>query len=168
MVVSIPTEQMDNSLDQEILLQFISVPIMAIYLLQVPGLHAGIMHFNGNADLSRNTINIDVNGNGAAGVSYDVITVNGTVELGGVLQLNVNYGGADGDQITIISATGITDRFATVAGLPAGWTINYTSNSVILEYAQGTTWTGAVNTEWDLAGNWNNGVPIAQSVVMHS
>jgi hypothetical protein len=130
------------------------------------GSPTGIMHFTGNADLSGSTINIDVNGNGAAGINYDVITVNGAVEIDGVLQLNFNYAGADGDQITIVSATTVINKFVAVQGLPAGWTINYTSNAVILEYAQGTTWTGAVNTEWTLAGNWSNGVPIAQSVVI--
>ncbi len=130
------------------------------------GSATGIMHFTGNSDLSGSTINIDVNGNGAAGVNHDVITVSGAVEIDAVLHLNFNYSGADGDQITIISATTVINKFVAVHGLPAGWTINYTANAVILEYAQGTTWTGAVNTDWTLAGNWSNGVPIAQSVVI--
>jgi len=33
-------------------------------------------------------------------------------------------------------------------------------------WSQTTTWTGAVNTNWDNAGNWDNGVPAANYIVI--
>lgn len=131
------------------------------------GTPTGIIQFQKSEDLSTGTINIDVNGAVDPGVNYDLINVNGSLKLGGVLNLNFNYAGVDGDLVTIITAAaGITDRFVTVSGLPGGWSVEYTANVVYLKYAQSTTWTGAVNTDWTNAGNWNNGVPIAQSVVV--
>lgn len=64
--------------------------------------------------------------------------------LGGVAQLVGVYGG------TASAAANIDDVFfeATSTG-----TLNYT-NPI-------TTWTGATNTNWSLAGNWTNGIPTA-------
>ena len=36
----------------------------------------------------------------------------------------------------------------------------------VASWSQTTTWTGAVNTAWDNAGNWTNGVPAANYIVI--
>ena len=36
----------------------------------------------------------------------------------------------------------------------------------VASWSQTTTWTGAVNTNWDNAGNWDNGVPAANYIVI--
>ena len=33
-------------------------------------------------------------------------------------------------------------------------------------WSQTTTWTGGVNSNWDNAGNWDNGVPAANYIVI--
>jgi hypothetical protein len=128
-----------------------------------PGASIGIMTIDSNEGLSNSILNIEVNGTGLAGTNFDQLVVNGTATLGGTLVVAINYAPAVGDQIKILSATAVSGTFATVTGLAANWYINYTSTGVILSYGNPllTTWTGAVSTDWNTAGNWTNGVPAA-------
>jgi hypothetical protein len=135
-----------------------------------PGYAIGKISFDNSKDLSTDTINIEVNGAGVAGVDYDQLTVSGTVTIGAALALSVNYSPSRGDELTLISATTVSGRFATVTGLPAGMVLEYTSNAVKLVYPGEKIWTGAVNSDWTNAGNWQpNQVPgNAEGVVLPS
>jgi hypothetical protein len=134
-----------------------------------PGNPLGQLTFNASENFTNNIMGIDVNGTGTAGVHYDRVVVNGTATLGGTLALSINYAGAPGDQITILSANAILGTFSSVTGLPANWQVNYTPVSVILSYQPipPNTWTGNVNTSWNNAGNWSAGVvPLATDEVI--
>ncbi len=72
---------------------------------------AGKMIFNGSESFINTIMNIQVNGNGTAGVQFDQVEVQQTATLGGTLALNMNYAGTAGDQITILTATAITGAF---------------------------------------------------------
>ncbi|WP_157957227.1 beta strand repeat-containing protein [Winogradskyella tangerina] len=114
-----------------------------------PGEPYGIIRFNGNADLSNATINIDVNGSSAAGTDYDKIENNpfgdDTITIGGVLNLNITFSPTtDLEYITIIEAgSEVIGEFSTVNGLPPlEWELLYnfpSSGDVTLEF-------GAINS----------------------
>lgn len=128
-----------------------------------PGTPIGTMNFSGDENFSHNTLEIEVNGTGAAGTNYDQVEVRGTATLGGTLAVTINYTATVGDEITILSPYTTAGVFDNVTGLPANWHINYKPTGVTLSYgfAYETIWTGAVNTDWNNAGNWTGGVPTA-------
>ncbi|WP_159445199.1 beta strand repeat-containing protein [Filimonas lacunae] len=130
-----------------------------------PGTPIGIITFDANESLNPDTLAIDINSSGVAGIHYDQLVVNGTATMGGTLALSVNYTPAPGDQITIISANAVSGTFATVKGLSTGWDLLYKSNAVVLSYATTNTWTGAISTAWENPGNWTVGVPVGVATV---
>jgi len=132
-----------------------------------PGYSPGKMTFAGNENFSNSTLVLEVNATGTPGVNFDQIVVNGTATLGGTLALSVNFAGATGDGIILISATAISGTFSSVTGIPANWQVNYSSTEVTLTYsaAGASTWTGAVSTAWNTAGNWSAGVPGTSTIV---
>ncbi len=125
------------------------------------------MTFSGNEDFSNGTMAMEVNGTGVAGTAHDQIVVNGTATLGGTLALSINYTPTVGDQITILTASGINGTFGTITGLPANWTVQYMPVSVTLIYGgvNGNVWNGSVSSEWHEAANWSAGVPDPNSEV---
>ncbi|WP_165759037.1 beta strand repeat-containing protein [Niastella yeongjuensis] len=126
-----------------------------------PGTPIGIMSFNGSTSINGGGLEIDLNGTATAGTSFDQLAVNGTATITGTLSVNQNYTPAIGDEVTIISATTISGVFNTT-NLPANWYVNYKTDKVTLSYGvTQTTWTGAVNTDWNNAGNWSAGIPNA-------
>ncbi len=135
-----------------------------------PGYSPGILNFIGLEDFTNSIIAIEVNGKTTAGADYDQLNVTGIATLGGTLALSVNYAPANGDQITILSATAISGTFSTVTDLPPNWYVNYTPVSVILSYGaplSANTWTGNVNTDWNEPGNWTDGVPgVSHNVII--
>ncbi len=94
-----------------------------------PGNSPGIMTFSSSEGFSNNTLLIEVNGTGVVGTNYDQVVVNGTATLAGTLALSINYTPANGDQVTIVNALSLSGTFASVTGLPSGWTVNYNSPS---------------------------------------
>jgi hypothetical protein len=133
-----------------------------------PGYSPGTMAFNGNEDFSNSTMAMEVNGTGVAGTDFDQIVVNGTATLGGTLALSINYTPAVGDQIAILSASGISGTFSTLTGLPENWVVHYTSVGVMLIYggSNGNVWNGSVSSEWHDAVNWSGGVPDSNAEVI--
>jgi len=133
-----------------------------------PGIAIGSVNFKNTVNMSNGIVNIEVNGNSNPGVNYDLLTAVDTITLGGTLSLNVSYSGAPGDAIDIIIANKVIGTFATVTGLPSGWTVDYSTSKVTLTYitAGTTTWTGAVSSSWVDNGNWSDGVPILSSAVV--
>lgn len=132
-----------------------------------PGNPKGIINFTGKENFSNCSLEMDITGNGSPGVDYDRVSISDTATLGGTLILNVPYAGAPGDQIQIISAAKIVGTFSIVSGVPSGWTLDYSSNAVTLTYitSGGTTWTGNIDSDWNKAGNWSDGVPLITSDV---
>ncbi|WP_205514571.1 T9SS type A sorting domain-containing protein [Longitalea arenae] len=132
-----------------------------------PGTSIGVMTFTGDETFGYSTLSIEVNGAGVAGTDFDQLVVNGAATLSGALALSINYTPAVGDRVVILSSTSLSGTFSVVTGLPANWNVLYENNTVVLAYgspsipAPATTWTGAVNTNWNIAGNWTAGVPAA-------
>ncbi|MES2774993.1 MAG: hypothetical protein V4722_12455 [Bacteroidota bacterium] len=127
-----------------------------------PGYSPGKITFNASENFDSSMMEIEVNGTGTAGVNYDQVAVTGTATLGGKLAVSVNYTPANGNQVTIVSATAISGTFSSVTGLPAFWRVTYTATAVILVYDLTNTWTGAISNNWSTAGNWSAGtVPTA-------
>jgi hypothetical protein len=132
-----------------------------------PGYSPGSMNFNASEDFTNSIMAIEVNGKNTAGVDYDRVNVTGTATLGGTLALNINYTPANGDQVTIVNATAVAGTFSTVTGLSANWKVTNSASAVVLAYSDINTWTGAVNTDWNTAGNWSAGtVPNATNNVV--
>jgi len=133
-----------------------------------PGYSPGKVVYSSNEDFSNSTLFIEADAIGTPGVNYDQVVVNGAATLGGTLSLAVNFPGNYGDGVVILSATNVTGTFSTVTGLPANWYITYLTTEVILSYgvAAQSTWTGAVNSDWNNAGNWSAGVPGAGTNVI--
>lgn len=132
-----------------------------------PGSPTGIINFTGTENFGNCILEMDINGNGSPGVDYDRVSISDAATLGGTLVLNVPYGGAPGDQIQLISAANITGTFSSVSGVPPGWTLDYSANAVTLTYitAGGTTWTGSIDSDWNKADNWSDGLPLTTSDV---
>lgn len=132
-----------------------------------PGNPKGIINFTGKVNFGNCILEMDITGNGSPGVDYDRVSISDTATLGGTLVLNVPYAGAPGDQIQIISAAKIIGSFSSVSGVPSGWTLDYSTNAVTLTYitAGGTTWTGSIDSDWNKAGNWSDGLPLTTSDV---
>lgn len=99
-----------------------------------PGYSPGKMTFTAGENFNNNTLSVELNGTGTAGVNFDQVVVMGTATLGGTLAVSVNYMPVIGNQFTILSATAISGTFGAVTGLPANWYVNYTSTAVILTF----------------------------------
>ncbi|MES2772556.1 MAG: LamG domain-containing protein [Bacteroidota bacterium] len=99
-----------------------------------PGYSPGIMTFTSDETFGEGTIAMEVNGTGTPGVNFDQIVVNGKATLEGTLALSINYAGANGHQIPILTADEVTDSFEAVTGLLPNWYVNYTSTAVYLVY----------------------------------
>jgi hypothetical protein len=97
-----------------------------------PGYSPGNLTFSGSKDFSNSVMDIELNG--ADVTQYDRIGVTGDATLGGSLALSINYTPANGDEMTIITATSIAGTFSTITGMPDGWTIVYESNTVKMRY----------------------------------
>ncbi len=131
-----------------------------------PGYSPGKMTFNASEDFSSSTLSIEVAGTGVAGTNFDQVAVNGTATLGGTLALSITYTPANGDQMTIVSATTLSGTFGSVTGLPANWFVNYTSTAVILSFGaplpvELTTFSArllgqTVQLDWRTASEHNN------------
>jgi len=131
-----------------------------------PGYSPGKMTIDDSENFTNCFLNIEINGTGTPGITYDqVYLTTGTATIGGTLDLDINYTPANGDQFIIISAPTVTGTFSTITGLLPNWQIMYTSNSVIVKYDTRNTWTGNISTAWSNAGNWTLGVPTASSEV---
>ena len=126
-----------------------------------PGYSPGKQTFDASESFSNSIMTIEVNGTGIPGINFDQIEVNGTATLGGTLDLSINYNGVAGDNVTILNAQAITGTFSTINGLAPGWMINYTPVGVVLSFGPllYNTWTGNVDTDWNNAGNWTDGIP---------
>ncbi|MES2776939.1 MAG: hypothetical protein V4722_22370 [Bacteroidota bacterium] len=138
-----------------------------------PGHSPGKFTFNASEDFDSSTMLMEVKGAGTPGVNYDQVVVNGTATLsGGDLLVSINYVPVNGDQVTLVSATSISGTFSNVSILPPNWVLSYTATAVILTFGTPppptavTTWTGAVSTAWNTAGNWSDGVPAAADSVI--
>lgn len=93
----------------------------------------GIMTFTGNTNFGNNIMNIEVNGKTTAGTDFDRVVVVGTATLGGTLKVINNFPGAIvGDQVTILTATAVSDFPNDHRLALANWSISYTATSVIL------------------------------------
>jgi hypothetical protein len=98
-----------------------------------PGYSPGKLTFNESKDFSNSIMDIEINGEGIAGVNYDQIEVLGTASLGGTLKLTVNYSPVDGEEITILKASAISGQFSSVSG-GSRWRIEYSDNAIKLVY----------------------------------
>lgn len=79
-----------------------------------------IFDSTGNVELNAgSSFNIRLNGT-SVGVNYDQLRVEGTVTLGGTLNVSVGFVPAVGEEFTIIDNDGTDDVVGTFAGLPEG------------------------------------------------
>lgn len=124
-----------------------------------PGFPNGKITFTGAEEVKNGTVAIDVNGVSAASVDYDQIALSETITLSGTLALTINYAGQAAERIPIITSRFVYGTFATVTGLAPNWSVVYSDTEVALLYTHQTSWTGAVNTDWNTIGNWTAGVP---------
>ena len=120
------------------------------------------------------TLNIRLNGTNA-GVDYDQLRVQGTVTLGGTLNVTAGFTPAVGERFTLIDNDGTDDVVGTFAGLPEGavltingrpFKISYwdrfggfgrDANNVTLEAVPAlSVWDGGggLNMFWSLPLNW--------------
>ncbi len=91
-----------------------------------PGFTPGCTNFE--ADFTNSgTLEIEIDGVGTACTDYDQITVTGTANLGGTLDiiLGTSYTPSDGDEIVIVDAGTLSGTFATVNLPDANWAIQY-------------------------------------------
>ncbi len=99
----------------------------------------GCFTFDDNSHIYINsgTYKVEVD-NLTACSGYDQIVLSGTASLGGTLDVSLNYASpVNFDQATIIDAAAISGTFASVNGLPTGWTLKYdypNAGEVTLEY----------------------------------
>ncbi|MEP1779185.1 LamG-like jellyroll fold domain-containing protein, partial [Reichenbachiella sp.] len=89
-----------------------------------PGASPGCVTFASNFT-NAGTLDIEVDGTVPC-TGYDQITVTGTANLGGTLNVTIGYTPVSGDQITIITAGSVAGTFSS-DNLPANWTLNYTA-----------------------------------------
>ncbi|MEM8895136.1 MAG: hypothetical protein AAGC88_11200 [Bacteroidota bacterium] len=95
-----------------------------------PGFTPGCMDFQSDFT-NAGTLEIEIDCVAIACTDYDQITVTGTANLGGTLEviLGMDYTLADGDEIVIIDAGTIADTFVSVDLPDDNWSINYDSPS---------------------------------------
>ena len=133
----------------------------------------GVFSLSGTAALR-----VDVNGS-APGTGYDQISAGGSVSVSGA-SLEVTKGGGfvpvPGTVLTILNNTGAGTVTGAFAGLPQGAVFAVGNVSFAISYTGGTgndvtltvltvassgverVWSGAVNSEWSVPGNWAGGV----------
>ena len=96
-----------------------------------PGASPGILRVNGRyAQTDAGTLAVELDGP-SPGAQYDRLAVDGSIDLGGTLELTTNYTPAATDQFTVVTGSARTGTFATVDGLgnyrmrydPAGVTV---------------------------------------------
>ncbi|MEQ9302047.1 MAG: IPT/TIG domain-containing protein [Cyclobacteriaceae bacterium] len=90
---------------------------------------------------------------------HDQITVVGTANLGGTLNVTVGYTPTDGDEIVFVDATTISGTFATL-NLPTDWVIAYNSpnaGEVSLTYTAPAPPNFFVNFATGIPSNWTTG-----------
>jgi hypothetical protein len=134
----------------------------------------GILTINGNyTQTSTGTLTILTNGT-TAGTQYAQLAVAGTgaVTLNGSLSLDLNYLASVGDTWQFIDKQSSGAVAGTFIGLPEGAAVQFGPTINSLTYVAGvgsndptltvtsvsTVWTGAVNSDWNTAGNWNTGI----------
>jgi fibronectin-binding autotransporter adhesin len=137
-------------------------------------------------DLSLNSassVKIDLNGT-TVGTLYDQINVTGTVNLNSDTGAGASLTGtasvlpAINNSFTIINNDGADPIVGTFAGLPEGGTVTIGTQKYKISYVGGDgndvtlaavflTWTGAVSTSWNNAGNWTpNRVPVSNDILL--
>jgi len=100
----------------------------------------------------------------ASGYIGNTITITGTNFTGAT---TVTFGGTAAASYTVVSATTITAVLGSGAtGSVSVTTPGGTATKTGFTYIQATIWTGTLNNSWNNAGNWNNGVPVATSLVI--
>jgi fibronectin-binding autotransporter adhesin len=122
---------------------------------------------------SGGSLNIDLTGL-TAGTQYDQVNVTGTVSLGGTLTVTPTFTPAIGSTFTVINNDGADAITGTFNGVPEGGAVVTSLGKFLVSYVGGdgndvvlTTaavftlnWTGAVDTNWNVPGNWSpNQVP---------
>jgi len=90
---------------------------------------------------STGALDIQING-ATAGTNYDILKVNQTATLGGTLNITLgSFTPTVGETFTILTASSVSDTFATVNGLAINgsehFTITYNAGSVVLTVASG-------------------------------
>jgi hypothetical protein len=118
----------------------------------------GIVNFT-NSVLLKGTVNMDVNGTTTEGTDYDKIqsyTIGSNIDISNAtLNLNINVADATvGSTISLIKSYEgtITGTFQNITGLPNGWIISYTTNSIELTF-DNTTINSVVKNVYDLSSS---------------
>lgn len=146
--------------------QFSFIPLNGSVLS--PGNPIGIINYDAGVDIA-GELNIDLNGAGVPGTDFDQVVVNGTADLFASLNVFINYTPTNGDQITILDATAITNTFSSVTGLETGWTLeyNFPNTGQVTLFFEDFTWNGAVDNDWQNPANWGgNTVPTSSADVV--
>lgn len=131
-----------------------------------PGNGIGIYRFdNDYTHLSTAHLDIQIVGTTTAGTDYDQVIVAGNAQLGGTLNVSLPspFIPLPGDSFTIITASSISDTFATInfPTIANGvFNVTYTSTEVILTVSCPTT------TTYTIAGDWDNGIPNANTTAV--
>ena len=140
----------------------------------------GILNTGNFYQSSGENFDVRINGPGTAGTDYDQLSVTGSVQLNGNLNvtLGAGYTPTPGDSFTIINNDGADPINGTLNGLPEGGLLAVSSgpntyffqvsyvggdgNDVVLTNVAVDTWTGGGGDNfWSDASNWSNGVPAA-------
>ena len=143
-----------------------------------PGSSPGCVTFNGTEDFEGTTLNIEIEGTIAC-AEYDQIIVNGDVTLNNTaLNLSGAFSPQLGNTFTIIDNKGTNPIQGAFSAYPEGtqftsgqftFSISYVGgdgNDVVLTTVDISTWTGVINDDWNMAGNWSaNKVPSATTDV---
>ncbi|MCB0565909.1 MAG: hypothetical protein KDD01_16175, partial [Phaeodactylibacter sp.] len=134
-----------------------------------PGTSPGKIIFNGDLDLSGVTLDIEIDGGSNAGIDYDQIKVNGTVNLdGATLNLDGSYSPIPSDVFTIITSAGVINgqfdtpiEGSTVTLNNSLLSIHYTSsdpNNLRVNFSGGCSCDGAPVPCDGIADNDGDGV----------
>ncbi len=92
---------------------------------------------------SKGTLRVDIKGTGSPGTNYDQLSVNGTATLNGTLNIQTASGftPTTSDQFTVVKATTLTGKFATLLNyqLPNNleYYASYTTTSATLKVKKG-------------------------------
>ena len=71
----------------------------------------------------------------------------------------IDKGSGSGDLIFFNDAIVAGTYFLIISSKPGPQSIAYSFNLTFTEYPATATWTGATNSDWDIAENWDNGIP---------
>ena len=103
---------------------------------------------------------------GGAGVlnlaAGNVLTTSGSANFGGTLNLM----GASGGTLDLINYLLHSGSFSTATGIPLGYMLSYTPTQLDLLVTPPNLWAAAVSGSWSNAGNWTNGVPSGDGVIV--